>query len=165
MFDLFYPRKYYNSIFEIDLGELKQKGITGIIVDLDNTLIAWNENEAPEKLRQWLKKVAEMGFRVCIASNNRFARATAIAVELQLPLIARAWKPRQKAFKRGMAILKTQRAETAVIGDQIFTDVLGGNRMGLYTILVVPISQKELPTTKLLRRVERLILRRVKREE
>lgn len=165
MFNLLYPKKYYNSIFEIDLGELKQKGITGIIVDLDNTLIAWNENEAPEKLRQWLKKVAEMGFRVCIASNNRFARATAIAVELQLPLIARAWKPRRKAFKRGMAILKTQRAETAVIGDQIFTDVLGGNRMGLYTILVVPISQKELPTTKLLRRVERLILRRVKREE
>lgn len=165
MFNLLYPRKYYNSIFEIDLNELKQKGITGIIVDLDNTLIAWNENETPERLRQWLKKVAEMGFRVCIASNNRFARATAIAAELQLPLIARAWKPRQKAFERGMAILKTQRAETAVIGDQIFTDILGGNRMGLYTILVVPISQKELPTTKLLRRAERLVLKRVKSEE
>jgi HAD superfamily phosphatase (TIGR01668 family) len=161
MLKLLYPKKYYNSIFDIDLDALKQKGIAGIIVDLDNTLIPWGEDKTTERLHQWLEKMTAMGFRLCIASNSGFNRAVSVAKKFQLPLIARAWKPKQKPFKKGMSILGTPPQKTAVIGDQIFTDMLGGNRMGLYTILVVPISQKELWTTKLVRQLEKVILKRI----
>lgn len=162
LLQFFYPEKYYSSIFEIDLEELKKEKITGIIIDLDNTLVAWNKRETTEELHKWLEKVRKSGFRLCIVSNSTGTRARDVANEVGLPLIAQAWKPRRKAFRAAMAVLGTKPGETAVVGDQVFTDVLGGNRMHLKTILVVPISEKELWTTRLLRRLERRILKNFK---
>ncbi len=159
---LLYPDKYYASIFEIELEKLKKEGIVGIIVDLDNTLIAWNERETPEALHKWLNVVKDYGFRLCIVSNSTTVRAMDVAKNVGLPLIAKAWKPRAKAFIKAMAKLATSRSETAVIGDQIFTDVLGGNKLGLKTILVVPVSKKEMWTTRIIRKLERKILSNIK---
>jgi HAD superfamily phosphatase (TIGR01668 family) len=159
---LLYPEKFYSSIFEIDLEELRKEKITGIIIDLDNTLVAWDKRETTEELHRWLDEVRERGFKLCIVSNSRSARAKEVAREVGLPMIAEAWKPRRKAFRAAMDVLGTSTSETAVIGDQVFTDVLGGNRMNLKTVLVVPISDKELWTTRLLRRLERRILRKIK---
>lgn len=159
---LLYPEKFYSSIFEIDLEELRREKITGIIIDLDNTLVAWNKRETTQELHRWLKDVRRRGFQLCIVSNSRSARAREVAKEVDLPIVAEAWKPRRKAFRAAMAILGTGIGETAVVGDQVFTDVLGGNRMNLKTVLVVPISDKELWTTKLLRRLERRVLKKIK---
>jgi hypothetical protein len=157
-----YPNRYCESIFDINLNELKKMGINSLIIDLDNTILARDTREAPEELREWLKKITAEGFKACILSNNWRARVSSVASQLNLPLVARAGKPRRKAFRQALEILKATPAETAVIGDQIFTDVFGGNRNGLYTILVVPLSEKEALHTKLLRRVERRILNRFK---
>lgn len=159
---LLYPEKFYSSVFEIDLEELKREKITGIIIDLDNTLVAWNERETTQELHRWLREVRQRGFQLCIVSNSRSTRAGEVAKELGLPIIAEAWKPRRKAFRAAMAVLGASASETAVVGDQVFTDVLGGNRMKLKTVLVVPISEKELWTTRLLRRLERRVLKRIK---
>lgn len=158
LFRFLCPDEYYNSIFDIDLDELKRKDIKGIVVDLDNTLVPWGEEKTTEKLHNWLENLKNSGFKICIVSNNRGARTTTVAAKLNLPLIGQAWKPRKKAFKKAILVLDVPQEKLAVVGDQIFTDVFGGKRMNMKTILVVPISKKELYSTRILRLIERKII-------
>jgi len=160
VFESLRPRRYYEAITAVDPAELVSLGIRGLILDLDNTMIPRHVEEVPDQLDDWLASARDAGLRACIVSNNFKARVAQMAERLGLPLVARAAKPRRKAFLLGMDAVGTGVGETAVIGDQLFTDVLGGNRMGLYTILVVPLPGPELPHTSLLRRIERRLLRR-----
>ncbi|MBE0447752.1 MAG: YqeG family HAD IIIA-type phosphatase [Actinobacteria bacterium] len=160
MLKRFYPDRYVKSIYDIDLNDLKASGIKGIILDLDNTIIARNSSIAPKELKLWIKELSEGDFKACILSNNWKARVSSIASQVELPLVARAAKPRVKSFKRAMCVLGTGYNETAVIGDQVFTDVFGGNLAGLHTILVMPMSNHEAFHTKILRRFERRIIKR-----
>jgi HAD superfamily phosphatase (TIGR01668 family) len=155
-----FPDNYYDSIYDIKLSDLKAEGIKGIIFDLDNTIVPRNLSVATEGLKNWLSRLKDEGFEVCIVSNNWKLRVESIAEQLGVPLVARAAKPRKGAFKRALNILGTGRNETVVVGDQIFTDVLGGNISGLRTVLVMPMSNHEAPHTKILRYLERLVMRR-----
>jgi len=154
----FAPNEYLDSAIDIDLQALKTGGIEGLIVDLDNTLVPRYENQPSEELKGWLQDVARAQLRVCIVSNNWTSRVAAIADELGVSIVKGAGKPLAKAFKQGMRILGTQPGQTAVIGDQLFTDVLGGNRAGLYTVLVVPLSEHEMLHTRVLRKLECRVL-------
>lgn len=160
MLKLFFPDYFYRSIYEIDLDELKKSGCKGLVLDLDNTIVARNSDSATENLKQWLEKLEQEGIKACIVSNNWKQRVTSIAAQVNLPLVARAAKPRRGAFKRAMNVLGTRKEETVVVGDQIFTDVLGGNLSKLKTILITPISNHEAPHTHILRHFERWIMKR-----
>ena len=151
--DLFVP-----SIFAISLARLGRRGIRGLIVDLDNTLVSWSEQEASSDLLTWIETAKQAGFRLCLLSNNLTLRVEHFAALFDVPGIPRAGKPGRRAFRRAMDILGTGPENTAVIGDQIFTDVFGGNRLHLYTILVRPVADREFWSTRLVRRVERLFL-------
>ncbi len=155
------PNEYVTSIYHIDVKALANRGIRGILTDLDNTLVAWNSPQATPKLVAWLSHVKDLGFRVMILSNNETARVRAFAQPLGIPCIAPARKPRTVNFHRALAQLNVSAGETAMIGDQLFTDVLGGNRAGLYTILVQPIHPKEWFGTKVNRIAERFVLARL----
>ena len=148
------PQMIVNSIYEIDLEALKNRGIKGIITDLDNTLIGAKDTQASPELEQWLRLVRESGFKVVVVSNNRRKRVSQFAEPLNLPYIYKAKKPIRMAFRRAMRIMEVLPGETVVIGDQLLTDVLGGNRMGLYTILVMPIAPRD---EKWFTRVNRVI--------
>lgn len=165
MLKRFFPDHYYDSIFDIDLTRLKSNGIKGIILDLDNTIIARNSPTATDDLKRWLIKVQEQGFRACILSNNWKQRVSNVASQVELPLVARAAKPRKGAFKRALYVLGTEKHETVVVGDQIFTDILGGNVAGLRTILVMPMSNHDGMHTKLLRYLERWIIKRWQKQK
>lgn len=162
MFKYLYPKKHLDSIFELDTGELKSLGIKGIIADMDNTLVAWNDRSVTPRLARWLEGLKKEGFRLCIVSNNTADRGGELARELGIPAFWYATKPRRRAFRKALWEMDLKAGETAVVGDQILTDVLGGNRMGLYTILVTPISDKEFIWTRLTRQFERIILKRLK---
>jgi hypothetical protein len=155
-----FPDSRFESIYDIDLGALKSHGISALILDLDNTIVARNSFIATAELKQWLELVREQGFKACIVSNNWKQRVSKIAGQVNLPLVARAAKPWPMAFTRAMQVLGTGKEETAVIGDQIFTDILGGNLAGLRTILVVPLSNSEAVHTKVLRHMERWVIAR-----
>lgn len=155
------PDLFVDSIFELNLERLKEKGIKGLIIDIDNTLVAWDIKFASEDTKAWLLKLKQEGFEVCLVSNNTEDRVVTFNEELKLPAIHRATKPRRGAFKKAMGLMGTNLKNTAVIGDQIFTDVLGGNRMGIFTILVVPIESKEYWWTTFVRKIERRVLKRV----
>jgi HAD superfamily phosphatase (TIGR01668 family) len=161
--DLFCPGIFCESIYQIDLDYLKEKGIKGLIVDFDNTLVERGSRSAPETLHNWLEKVDKQGFGICIVSNNLKRKIGRVTQSLDIPLVASAGKPRGKAFYEGMKVLKTTSSQTAVIGDQLFTDVFGGNRLGLLTILVSPVGSQEMFHTKLLRYLERLIIKRLRK--
>jgi HAD superfamily phosphatase (TIGR01668 family) len=151
------PDLFVESVYEIDLQALRARGVRGIITDLDNTLVGWDEPDATPKLMQWLDDVRdEYGIKVCIVSNNNNQRVESFARPLNIPFIAKARKPRNLPFVRALEVLGTKVEETVVIGDQIFTDVLGGNRMGMYTILVSPVAEKEWFGTKFMRLMERI---------
>ena len=159
MLKLLTPDLHVESVFRLDPEKLKKNNIKGLIIDIDNTLVSWETKYATEKIKQWLLSLKREGFEVCLVSNNTKDRVVIFNEELKLPAIHRALKPRIGAFKKAMKIIGTTAENTAVVGDQIFTDVLGGNRIGLFTVLVIPIVGKEFWWTTLVRKIERYILK------
>jgi uncharacterized protein len=157
--NLLTPNLHLNNIFEIDADHLKSLGIKGIITDMDNTLVPWSDRTVYPRLAEWFANLKGKGFKVFIVSNNSKDRGGQLARELDIPAIWYAIKPRRRAFRKALEQMRLSPEEVAVVGDQIFTDVLGGNRLGLYTIHVTPISEKEFISTKLMRMLERFILR------
>lgn len=160
MIKILQPQVFIRSIYQLDLNRLKKKGLAGLILDLDNTLVGWNNPEVPEKLLQWFISVRQHQFQMCIVSNNLPSRVEQFAKQVGVMSIAKAAKPRKRSFRRAMGLMGTHRRNTAVIGDQVFTDILGGNRLRLFTILVHPLEKKEFWTTRLVRQVEQALVPR-----
>jgi len=109
-----------------------------------------------------LEKIANLkknGFRICIVSNNSGAKIKEFANQLEVPIIQKARKPSRRPFYRAMKLMSTKPEETVMVGDQIFTDIVGGNRSGLFTILVLPISKIEFVGTRVTRFFERIVLK------
>lgn len=158
----FIPDLYLNTVYELDIGKLKTHGIKAIIVDIDNTLVSWDTKEPDEKVNELVRKLTSEGFKICILSNNTRKRVEEFNKCLKLPAIHKAVKPSKASFRRAMSLMGSEAGNTAVIGDQLFTDVLGGNRLGLFTVLVPPISDKEFVWTRFVRKLERFILKRKK---
>ena len=137
------PRQYASSIFTIDIDRLYKKGIRGFIVDLDDTLIPRPEYRIPFSIYSWVEKVKEHGIKVCIVSNGGGTRRVEyISDSLNVKGFSLSFKPLPFAFKKALAHLGTSPAQTVVIGDQIITDIVGGNLIGAYTILVKPVSEE-----------------------
>ncbi|MBE3573001.1 MAG: YqeG family HAD IIIA-type phosphatase [Moorella humiferrea] len=157
MLKLLQPDLYVRSLRDIPLAALKARGIRGLIIDLDNTVTEWGRATLDREVYQWFMDLKKQGLRACLVSNNRDERVKKIASYLGIPGISRAGKPRRRAFYQAMAVMETAVDDTAVIGDQVFTDVLGGNRLGLFTILVMPINKREFFGTRLMRQLEKLI--------
>ncbi len=149
------PDQYLSSIEEIDLDDLEHAGVEAVICDLDNTLVPFGSEEIAESTKKWLREVRDRGFRVVLLSNAMSNRVERLAARLDVPAIAGATKPRAAAYHRAMQVLGAAPGRCAAVGDQLFTDVVGGNRMGMQTILVLPLSRRDFFMTKILRLMER----------
>jgi len=159
LFKILRPKVYVNSVYNIDLKKLKKiKKIKGIIVDLDNTLVAWGEKEVSQRIVDWVKEAKKIGLKICIVSNTNSKRVAELAQIFDIPYHSKYFKPFSIAFNNGLKILDTKKSETVVIGDQIFTDIWGGNRLKLLTILVTPIVKKDSIGTFLHRNIEKIII-------
>jgi uncharacterized protein len=148
----------------LDQAELQRRGIRGIIVDLDNTLCPWGSREISAERRAWVEQ-ARSQFGLCILSNTfKGRRVKAVGADLALPTVAR-WacgrKPFPGGFRAAMGYLGTTPEQTVMVGDQLFADILGGNRLGLLTVWVQRLDEREFFTTKLVRTLERWTLRRL----
>lgn len=129
---------------DLNLEELKMKGITNLIVDLDETLRKRNSTSIPESSVNWVRDAKNRGFKVCISSNNPFPwKNSRIERTFNVPCSFLALKPFPIAYTHAMKLIGASRANTAFIGDQLFTDVFGANLLGLYSILVDPITGAE----------------------
>lgn len=129
-----------HDIYELTGAALAGWGFTLLLADLDNTLVPYGVPLPDERLRAWRDDLAAHGVTLFVLSNNRHeSRPRVFSDALGIPYIGHAGKPKTPAFYRAMERLGASKEQTAIVGDQIFTDVLGGNRAGVSTILVEPI--------------------------
>lgn len=160
----FLPDQHVQNILDITPEMLVERGVKGIITDLDNTLVEWDRPEATPELIKWFTSIKEKGILITIVSNNTQHRVKSFSDPVGIPFIYSARKPMTKAFKRALKDMKLKNEEVVVIGDQLLTDVLGGNRLGLHTILVVPVASSDGFWTRFNRKIERIILSWMKRK-
>ena len=154
------PDMRVDGVWDIDLDELSRRGIAGIIVDIDNTIAPWGTYDLSERAAEWLERARNRGFGVCLLTNNHRSRADWFARALGLPAVCGWVKPWRWGYRRAMHILGTRPDSTVMVGDQLFTDILGAKRLGIHAILVSPLGDKELPHTRFKRRLERFLLGR-----
>jgi hypothetical protein len=160
----FRPTLMAGRIWEIDLDGLWDRGVRGLILDLDNTLVEWNRDELRPEVRAWVEAARARGMRLCLVSNAcRGGRVKAIARELGMAAVVRALKPFPRAFRRGMKEMGVEAGGACAVGDQVFTDMLGANWLGLTTVLLDPLSPRESPHTRLIRWIERPLRRKWQR--
>ncbi|WP_226002781.1 YqeG family HAD IIIA-type phosphatase [Paenibacillus sp. BJ-4] len=165
MFEMLMPKLRVNTVFDIDLEGLYAQGYRGIITDLDNTLVGAKAPNATPELVAWFEKVKQAGFKLVIVSNNNMNRVSMFATPLDIEFIHAARKPSNSSFRRAIRMMGLTPEETIMVGDQMLTDVLGGNRLGLHTVLVLPISiHDEGFMTRFNRRLERIALTRLRKK-
>lgn len=158
MLKKFYPKKVVRSVYYINFKRYYNKlGYRGILFDIDNTLVPHGQ-KADEKAVSFFKRLREIGFKFCLISNNNEDRVKPFADAVGAPYIFDAHKPSTRSYLDAMAKMGTDIEETIFVGDQVFTDVYGGNRANMYTILVRPIHPKEEIQIVLKRYLERIVM-------
>lgn len=164
MFKFLYPDMFVNSIYDINAEQLKKKGIKALLFDIDNTLVPMYQKDADEKVVQYIKTIQEKNFKVGIVSNAAQKRVDRFNKDINIHTVYRAGKPGIKAMVQAGRHLGYEPEEVALIGDQIFTDIAGGNKAGMTTILVKPIHKSESPHIRLKRVLEWFILQSYKKK-
>ena len=155
------PDAQVESVEQISAAWLTRSGIRGLVLDLDNTLVPWNTADVSGPVGSWVRELAAAGIASCVLTNNYTRRATEVAQLLAIPIIKAAFKPSPAAFRGALRVMSLPADQVAVVGDQLFTDVLGGKLVGMRAILVEPLSAREFFTTKFVRWLERPVRARV----
>ncbi len=156
---MIYPKEYLNSVKDISIELLNKNNIKGLILDVDNTLISLDK-KMPAGIVEWVKNIKANGIKICILSNsNKIDKVEAVAKLIESPYIFFGKKPLKSGFLRAQNILKLKTENIAVVGDQIFTDVIGANRCKMFSILVKPIEEKDYLITKIKRPLEKMIIK------
>ncbi|MDU4959779.1 MAG: YqeG family HAD IIIA-type phosphatase [Sporomusaceae bacterium] len=159
MLRLLCPRMMFNTVLEVDADRLRRQGIGGVVLDLDNTLLPWGGEAIAPEVSVWLRGLLAANMKAGFVSNNHTSRVSALAAQFAIPYAARALKPSGRGFRQVMAAMQLPPEQVAVIGDQLFTDILGGNRLGCWTIWVKPLSNHEFIGTKITRQLEAVAVR------
>lgn len=149
----FRPNEVVNRVTDIKLNS----NIKGVLVDLDNTLTRDMESDVEDFAFEFIRNLKAQNIKVYIISNNDRERILPVAKELDVPFIQSAAKPFSKSFLQAAQLMQLKPDQIAVIGDQIFTDILGGNNAGMYTILTKKIHSSEQFKILVKRPLERLI--------
>lgn len=165
MFKRLYPNEMLDSVYELPIETLKSAGIKGVIFDIDNTLVPYDVAEPTNEVMQLIRLLETEGFKVVLLSNNTEDRVIRFNEKLKVFAVHKAQKPLRKNFKRALELLQCKKEEVIIVGDQLFTDVYGGNRMGMQTFLVKPISDKDEWQVKLKRHFEKIILKYYQRQQ
>ena len=135
MLKIFYPYEYVESVFSIDYKKLYKKGYRGLIFDIDNTLVHHGEDSTRE-IDELFKEVQKIGFKTLVLSNNSKKRVQKFLENIDSLYIHDAKKPSVPNYLKSLEMLNLKKEKAVVIGDQVFTDVLGANRSGIASILV-----------------------------
>ena len=140
---ILYPKAYLKNVREITIEFLNKNNIKALILDVDNTLIDYYK-KLPQENITWANNLKNNGIKLYILSNsNKKEKVKNVSKKLDIPYEYFAKKPFKKGFLKVQKILKIEPQNIGVVGDQIFTDIIGGNRCKMYTILVDPVNKKD----------------------
>ncbi len=135
------PQGYYPHFSALDPSALANKGIRLVLADLDNTLVTYGQTHPTPEVVAWKEALNAQGITLFILSNSRKAgRVETFAQALDVPFSTWSGKPKKKGYRRALARMDCTPAETVMVGDQIFTDIWGGRRMGITPLLVAPVT-------------------------
>ena len=154
------PRVVLPHVHDITPEFLESHGLKGLMLDLDNTLVPYGSYDDRAEVSQWAAALQAGGYGLYLLSNATPERARVWAARLGLPGVGLAGKPFAQGYRRGLSALGLPARQVGMVGDQLFTDILGGNWSGMFTIMVRPISDNALPHIRLTRQLERLVLKR-----
>ncbi|MDE6620585.1 MAG: YqeG family HAD IIIA-type phosphatase [Lachnospiraceae bacterium] len=157
MLQRFYPDEYLDSTYDIDFEEKYRQGYRGIIFDIDNTLVP-HGFPADDRAIALFKRLRETGYKVTMLSNNKEPRVKMFCDAVDAPYIYKAGKPNPANYRKAMKNMGTDETNTLFVGDQIFTDVWGANKAGIYSVLVKPIHPREEIQIVLKRYLEKIVL-------
>lgn len=157
----FYPDMYQKSIYSINYKKLKEDGIKCLLFDLDNTCAPLDEKQPSKKLINLFEELKEMDFKVIIFSNSSKKRIYPFKQQLTVDCSARSTKPLKYKLLKIIKKFNYDLSEVAIIGDHIMADVLCGNRVGIMTILVNPLSRNDKLTSKIVRNIEEIIINKM----
>ena len=149
----FWPERVAKSAFTIPYEQLYEEGIRGIVFDIDNTLTL-PDAPADEACRELFRRLGDIGLKACIVSNNRGPRVKSFAADVGADFVPKALKPRRYGYRRAMELMGTVPENTVSVGDQLFTDIWGANRIGMHSILTKPLVFLDEPQIMLKRLVE-----------
>lgn len=161
---IFQPDLMLRDVTRIDRPLLDARGLRGLILDVDNTLADHGSQVLRSSVRDWLAKMDAAGIKLVIVSNNTRVRVEPFAKKLGLEFVSFSCKPLPVGLSRAQNRLGLPAERIAVVGDQIYTDIVGGNLKGMYTILVVPFLEEDLPFLKLKRSLEAVHIRAYQRK-
>lgn len=157
------PNAFEKSIYTISYEALRKKGYKNLIFDIDNTIMPVNDLVVPPKLKELFKGL-QMHFKICLVSNNELERVEPVAKELNTLFLAKANKPKKEALQKSLALLHGTDKNTIMIGDQMLTDIVVGNRSGFYTILVGPYKRHYDLKTGFSRILQLIMIKKLKKK-
>lgn len=162
---MLYPKMYLENVTKINEEIIKNNNIKGIILDIDNTLVDYDK-KLLDGAEEWANDMKKNNIKLYILSNtNKVEKVKKVAAILDIPYIYFAKKPSKKGFLKIMNQMELKEENIAVVGDQIMTDVLGGNRCNMFTILTKPIDKRDIFITKVKRPLENIIIKRYEKEK
>ena len=154
------PKEQFDKVTDITVDFLRKNNIKAVILDVDNTLMDLDRKPL-ENIEKWVDSLKNENIKICIASNSiKKEKISKIAKKLDLPFIYFSTKPLKRGLKKAKNIVKEKNENIAEIGDQLFTDVLGANRMKMFSILTKPISGEKTKLGVLKRKIERIYLKK-----
>lgn len=157
------PERIVPDVRAIDLARLADQGKRLVLLDVDNTLVPWRKEEIPTWVVEWIEQGRSLGLEFCILSNTRHpARLGRLSERLGVPFLRGRFKPNPAMYHMALAKFGASPAEAVMVGDQLFTDVLGANRSGIDAIWVQPMTKRDFIGTKLSRLGERLVSRHLR---
>lgn len=165
MKNYFVPDFMFGSIYDITPDFFISENIKALVLDIDNTLVTYGMEEPTEDVISWIRSMESAGLKISIASNNHKERVDRFNEKLGVLTMYESGKPSRKAVRTACASFSVKPSECAVIGDQIFTDVLCASRAGALSVLVTPLKYKENLFFKFKRLCEKPFIRAYKRRE
>ncbi len=159
------PNLVAPSVHEVDYEALRSRGVRAVLFDLENTLCPWRAGELDPPTWALLEGLRGRGLRLAVLTNAALPSGHPLLralCERGIPVVTKARKPLMRGFRRALGQLGVSPGQAAVVGDQLLTDVLGGRRVGLLTVLVDPLTPRESLPTRFNRKVERLLGRRLR---
>ncbi|MFA9414074.1 MULTISPECIES: YqeG family HAD IIIA-type phosphatase [unclassified Streptococcus] len=155
------PTFVVEAVYDLRPDALRAQGIKAVLVDLDNTLIAWNNPDGTPELRGWLDEMTEAGLPVVVVSNNKQSRVERAVERFGVDFVSRAMKPFAYGINKAIARYGFGRDEVVMVGDQLMTDIRAAHRAGIRSILVRPLVTTDAWNTKINRFRERRVLQKI----
>lgn len=144
------PDRVTDSVFDLTPDLLTARGITLVLADLDNTLVSYENDLPTPALRHWKAELERAGITLFVVSNSRKSRRCPMFCEsFGIPYVRHAGKPSAKGFRQALEQTGKQPSEALMVGDQIFTDICGANRAGVYSVLIKPVSWGKNPLRRI----------------